>query len=96
MPSLVAFGGIKQLNSEHGLIDLQAPSEEEDDEVGFQVVHGAASSTADLPASVQAALHALQVNQQQLDELATQGNQHRQKLQAAQAEVKQALATQRR
>lgn len=75
---------------------MQVPSDEEDDEGGFQLVHGAAGSTADLPASVRAVLHALQLNQQQLDAQAAEANQQRQRLQAAEAEVKQALATQRR
>jgi predicted RNase H-like nuclease len=76
---------------------VQAPSDEDDEDSDFQVVHGpVGDSAADLPPATQKVLAALQHNQIQLDELAEQWQQARRKLKAEQSKLRVKLAEDRR
>jgi len=75
----------------------QAPSDEDEEDSDFQVVHGpVGDSSADLPPAAQKVLAALQYNQGQLDTLAAESQQQRNKLKAEQSKLRAKLAAERR
>jgi hypothetical protein len=79
------------------LVCCQAPSDEDEEDSDFRVVHGpVGDSAADLPPATQKILAALQHNQAQLDALAEQWQQARSKLKAEQSKLRVKLAQERR